>query len=91
MTAQWTAALHECGERTRSMFREGRPVCDAVSGRLRYQLRATWLGGTRILDRLDRSGFDVFTSRPRLGVTDAIVIACGTLLWRETRPSPIRS
>ncbi len=32
-----------------------------MSGRLRYELRATWLGGTRILDRLERSGFDVFT------------------------------
>lgn len=91
MTVQWTAALGECSERTRSLFREGRPVCDRVSGRLRYQLRATWLGGTRILDRLDRSGFDVFTARPRLGTSDALVIAFKTLLWRETRPSPIRS
>ena len=31
-------------------------MCDGVSGRLRYELRATWLGGTRILDRLDRAG-----------------------------------
>ena len=34
--------------------REGRPVCDAVRGRLRYELRATWLGGMRILDRWKR-------------------------------------
>ncbi len=91
LTPEWAAALRDCGERTRSLFAEGRPVCDGVSGRLRYELRATWLGGTRILDRLDRSGFDVFSARPKLGAADALVIACGTLLWRETRPSPIRS
>ena len=49
---------------TRRSFEQGRPVCDGVSGRLRYELRATWLGGTRILDRLDRAGYDVFTSAP---------------------------
>ena len=91
MTPEWNAAMRECSQRTRTLFREGRPVCDGVSGRLRYELRATWLGGTRILDRLDRSGLDVFTARPKLGAADALVIAFGTLLWRETRPSPIRS
>ena len=91
MTPQWRAALQDCGARTRSLFEEGRPVCDGVSGRLQYELRATWLGGTRILDRLERSGFDMFTSRPKLGTADALVIAFGTLLWRETPPSPIRS
>jgi hypothetical protein len=62
-----------------------------VSGRLRYELRATWLGGTRILDRLHRTGYDVFNARPKLGAADALVIAFGTLLWRETLPSPTRS
>ena len=91
ITPQWTRALGECANRTRSLFETGRPVCDGVRGRLRYELRATWLGGTRILNRLERSGFDVFRKRPTLGTADAIVIACGTLLWRETPPSPTRS
>ena len=83
MTAQWQAALADCGARTRELFQRGRPVCDGVSGRLRYELRATWLGGTRILDRLERAGYDVFRSgRPKLGAADALVIACETLLWR---------
>jgi phytoene synthase len=91
MTREWSAAMRECGVRTRALFDAGRAVCDGVRGRLRYELRATWLGGTRILDRLERSGFDVFRHRPRLGAADAIVIACGTLLWRETLPSRTRS
>ena len=91
MTPEWAQTLGDCVTRTRVLFDGGRSVCDGVSGRLRYELRATWLGGTRILDRLERSGFDVFTKRPALGATDAIVIACGTLLWRETPRSPTRS
>jgi hydroxysqualene synthase len=66
-------------------------VCDGVSGRLRYELRATWLGGSRILDRLEAVDFDVFTSRPKLGTADAIVIASKTLLWRAIPPSRTRS
>ena len=91
MSPEWARALRECADRTRALFNSGRIVCDDVSGRLRYELRATWLGGTRILARLERSGFDVFSNRPALGAADAIVIACGTLLWRETPPSPTRS
>ena len=91
LTASWVAAMAECSARTRRLFAEGRGVCDGVGGRLRYELRATWLGGNRILDRLDRSGYDVFHSRPALGTIDALVIAFGTLLWPETPPSPTRS
>lgn len=91
MTPQWRAALRDCGERTQRRFDEGRAVCDGVQGRLRYELRATWLGGSRILRHLERCDFDVFTSRPSLGPAEALVIACGTLLWRETRPSRTRS
>ena len=91
MTPPWVAAMNECGVRTRALFEAGRHVCDGVRGRLRYQLRATWLGGTRVLDRLERSRFDVFSRRPSLGTADALVIACETLLWRATPPSPTRS
>jgi len=91
MTAEWTAAMRACGEHTRRLFADGRSVCDGVGGRLRYELRATWLGGSRILDRLNSVDFDVFTSRPALGTSDALVIASKTLLWRATPPSRTRS
>jgi phytoene synthase len=56
-----------------------------VSGRLRWELRATWLGGTRILDRLARQRFDVFKSRPTLGWADAGVIAVRSALLAAQR------
>jgi len=91
MTVEWTAVMRACGERTRRLFDEGRPVCDGVDGRLRYELRATWLGGSRILDRLEAVNFNVVTARPALGISDALVIASKTLLWRATPLSRIPS
>ena len=79
MTPGWRRALARAADRTREHFREGRPVCDAVHGRLRFELRLTWLGGERILARLERAEFDVFDARPALGVADV-----PPLLWRAS-------
>ena len=48
----------------------GGPLCDAVAGRLKHELRATWLGGMRMLARIERADFDVVARRPSLGATD---------------------
>ena len=84
LTPQWREALATCAAETRARFDAGRPIADAVSGRLRWELRATWLGGVRILDRLERSGFDVFRARPALGWSDAAAIGTHTLFWART-------
>jgi phytoene synthase len=81
----WQHALAAAAARTRRLFDAGRPVCDAVGGRLRYELRATWLGGVRILDRLERARFDVVDSRPVLGLADAPSLAWRLVTWRGTR------
>jgi squalene synthase HpnC len=78
---EWAAALASAATRTRALFERGRPVCDAVSGRLRYELRATWHGGMRVLERLARPGADPFRHRPSLRTSDAMVIAWRTLTW----------
>ena len=76
----WQQALTACGARTRDLFNEGRPLLDHVTGRLRWELRATWFGGTRVLERLERGRFDPVAERPKLGVADALVIGWRTLL-----------
>jgi len=82
LTPEWRRAMEAAGARTRALFVAGRPVADAVRGRLRWELRATWLGGMRILDRLAAAGYDVFAARPKLGALDAVVIAGHALVWR---------
>jgi phytoene synthase len=81
MSPSWRAALSEVAGRTRRLFDEGRAVCDGPSGRLRYELRLTWLGGRRILDRLERNGFDVFSARPTLGKSDVPALLWNAVSW----------
>jgi len=82
ITPAWRDALSACAGRTRELFTRGRAVCDGVSGRLRWELRLTWLGGMRILDRLDRHGYDVFTERPTLGALDLPPLLWRAVEWR---------
>jgi squalene synthase HpnC len=74
-------ARAEAGRRTRALFRDGQGVADDVTGRLRYELRATWLGGMRILEWLERHQFDT-TRRPVLGPADFAAIGWKMLAWR---------
>jgi hydroxysqualene synthase len=82
MTDSWRAAIRSCVERTRGLFAIGRPVADVVRGRLRYELRATWLGGMCILDKIEGLGYDTLNQRPTLAAVDAARIATGVMLWR---------
>jgi squalene synthase HpnC len=77
ITPEWRQVLRVVAERTRMLFAEGRPVCDGVRGRLKLELRLTWLGGARILERLQHADFDALGHRPTLSAADA-----GPLLWR---------
>lgn len=61
-------------ERARAMFARGKPLCTAVSGRLGLELRSVWLGGIRILDRIERNGCDIFDNRPVITSTDKLKI-----------------
>jgi squalene synthase HpnC len=82
-TPEWRKALADVGGRTEELFAKGRPVVDHVRGRLRWELRITWLGGHRILDRLAAADYDVFRSRPSLTWRDAVSIAAGAVTWRR--------
>jgi phytoene synthase len=90
LTAEWRAAVADVTVRTRALFAAGRPVCDGVRGRLRYELRASWLGGTTILDKLEAAGYDMFAHRPRLTRADAPALLWRTMLWREPAPRSAR-
>jgi phytoene synthase len=83
MTPAWQTALKQAAAHTRQLFDEGRPIADRVDGRLRYELRATWLGGTRILDRVERANFDVFNHRPTVRFRDGLVIAWRAVTWQK--------
>jgi len=81
----WEKALGAAVVGTRKLFEAGKPLCDNMRGRLKYELRATWLGGTRILDRLAASPVDAVSRRPTLGIVDAPWFAWKLLTWTGPR------
>ena len=80
LNESWMAAMRQCVDQTRAQFEAGRAVCDGVTGRLRYELRLTWIGGMRILEQVERTGAALLSQRPAIGTRDLPL-----LLWRTAR------
>jgi hydroxysqualene synthase len=83
LTPEWRLLLAELVTRTRALFDEGRPLMDSLRGRLKWELRLTWLGGVRILDKLEAAGYDVFRSRPTVHSKDVPALAWQAVRWRK--------
>jgi squalene synthase HpnC len=81
--AAWARALAECVAVTRQQFTEGRAVCDGLTGRLRYELRLTWLGGWCMLERVDRLRPELMRVRPVLGIGDVPLLVWRAARWRR--------
>lgn len=60
--------------RAKEMLMSGKPLCVSVRGRLGLELRAVWLGGWRILESIEASGYDVFKRRSVISATDKLRI-----------------
>ena len=88
MTVPWQRVMSRVAARTQVSFDAGRQICDGVHGRLRYELRFTWLGGMRMLERLASVDYDVFAHRPRIGFADMPPLVFRALLWNVRRERP---
>ncbi|MBI4376104.1 MAG: squalene synthase HpnC [Elusimicrobia bacterium] len=66
--------------RTRALFEEGRPLSQALSWPLSWEIRLTWLGGREILRKIRRMGFDTLTQRPALARWDWIPLVVRAVL-----------
>ncbi len=82
LTAEWARAMRACVDFTAARYLEGRAVCDGIRGRLRYELRLTWLGGRRILDQVDAHRAALLQYRPALGASDMPALAWRLSTWR---------
>lgn len=69
---------HLC-QLTRDLFQQGKPLLNQVHGRLKYELRLTWLGGTTILNKLEAGNFDIFRHRPKIGKRDLPLLLMKTV------------
>lgn len=66
-------------ERTQGLFDEGEGLMATLPGRLRYEIRLTWLGGTSILRKIEDQGYDTLGQRPRLAKRDFLALLGQTI------------
>ena len=68
--AAWQSLMSFQVERTKTMLLAGQPLGRALPGRIGLEIRATVQGGLRILEKIERAGYDVFRRRPVLKALD---------------------
>jgi len=59
-------------QRTAELFVEGKPLLTIVGQDLSMELKLTWNGGTRILQKIHEQNYDVLTKRPVLSKMDKL-------------------
>lgn len=83
LTTPWRQVLGSLVVRTKELFAGGREIADLVGGRLGFELRLTWLGGWRILRRVEAQDGDVFGRRPALDRRDVLPLLWQAATWRS--------
>jgi squalene synthase HpnC len=66
----WQALLRFQVERSRELMRSGSDLGKSLPGRIGLEIRTTVQGGLRILEKIERAGYDVFRRRPTLKAFD---------------------
>jgi len=52
--------------RAQNLFDEGKNLLEYLSGRFKYEIKWTIAGGEKILDKIRKQDYDVFSNRPKL-------------------------
>ncbi len=61
-------------ERAQSLFDEGKNLLKYLDGRFKIEIKWTIAGGEKILDKIRKNDYDVFTKRPKLDRVDFILL-----------------
>jgi len=61
-------------DRTQVLFDEGKNLLKYLSGRFKYEIKWTIAGGEKILDKIRKNDYNVFTKRPKLSKIDFITL-----------------
>ncbi|HEV3011532.1 MAG TPA: squalene/phytoene synthase family protein, partial [Burkholderiales bacterium] len=70
----WQALMKFEVDRARALMLSGSGLGKTLPGRVGLEIRATVQGGLRILEKIERAGYDVFRQRPMLGALDWPVV-----------------
>jgi len=78
-TPGFAAAMQEAVAVARRLFQEGLPLARTVDRRLSIDLELFSRGGLRVLDKIERQGYDVLGQRPAISRVERAGLLLGTL------------
>ena len=61
-------------DRTQGIFDQGALLTKKLHGLLRLEIRLTWLGGTKILRKIEAQDYDTLSHRPKIRKTDMALL-----------------
>ena len=67
-------------DRTQEIFDQGKPLTKELRGKLRVEIRMTWLGGTTILRKIEALDYDTLNQRPKLGKVEMAMLLAKALV-----------
>jgi squalene synthase HpnC len=73
--------IKELVDSTREIFEEGKKILNFVSGRLKLELKATIAGGMEILNKIEKTNYNVLTNKVKINNMDKLNLI-GKTLWR---------
>lgn len=70
-------------ERTERLFFEGKELLSKIGTDLSFELRLTWFGGMKILEKIKKKNYDTVRERPALSIFDKIGILGSVLIQKR--------
>jgi phytoene/squalene synthetase len=71
--------MREIVDRARALFAEGLPLAHTVDRRLAIDLDLFSRGGMRVLEKIERQGYDVLAARPAVSKMERVVLLLGSV------------
>jgi len=71
-TPAFREVMREIVEKARELFEEGRPLAGMVGPRLALDIDLFSRGGIKVLDKIQRQGYDVLAARPAISKADRV-------------------
>ena len=78
-TPAFRAVMREAVDVARELFLEGQALACTVDRRLGFDLELISRGGMRVLDKIERQGYNVLARRPRISKMDRVGLLLGAL------------
>ncbi|MBI5463834.1 MAG: squalene synthase HpnC [Ignavibacteriales bacterium] len=78
-TARFKGLMEFEIDRTQDLFDLGKPLLTEVGRDVRRELKLTWLGGARILQKIRAQNYNVLSRRPLLSTRDKAALLTGSL------------